>query len=194
MSHEQKDSMEKIIKKPVSVEQQAGILKDKERSDLENQIVSTLKSLNSHMTKKEILALIHRIEVGKGLEGLRSELQKEKKLEWTDISDDVLQDILSLFREVEQIVESRLKELKLELSNLNESKEYTIDKAAYLSAKFPWIKKLEESKLGENTIIDIAGMGIGAFDSAHVILKFLLTLLRDLVMLPKQILDEVRKK
>jgi len=158
MPHEQRDSVKEIIKKPVSPEQQAGVLKDKEKSDLENQIVSTLKSLNSHMTKKEILALIHRIEVGKGLEGLRSELQKEKKLEGAEISDEVLQDILSLFREVEQLVVSGLKELKLELSNLNESKEYTINKTAYLTARFPWIKKLEESKLGENIIIDLAGI------------------------------------
>lgn len=95
---------------------------------------------------------------------------------------------------MEQIVESGLKELKLELRNLNESKEYTIDKAAYLTAKFPWIKKLEESKLGDNIIIDLAGIGIGVFDSAHTILKFLLTLLGDLVMLPKHIVDEVKKK
>ncbi|MFA6090694.1 MAG: hypothetical protein WC774_02865 [Candidatus Gracilibacteria bacterium] len=194
MSHERRDPVKEIIKKPVSPEQQAGVLKDKEKTDLENQIVSTLKSLNSHMTKKEILALIHRIEVGKGLEGLQSELQKEKKLEGADISDEVLQDILSLFREVEQLVVSGLKELKLELSNLNESKEYTIDKVAYLTARFPWIKKLEESKLGENIIIDLAGIGVGALDSAHAILKFLLILLGDLVMLPKHIIDEVRKK
>lgn len=68
MAHEQRDPIQEIIKKPVSPEQQVGILKDKEKTNLENQIVSTLKSLNSHMTKKEILALIHRIEVGKGLE------------------------------------------------------------------------------------------------------------------------------
>ncbi len=194
MAHEQRDPIQEVIKKPISPEQQAGILKDKEKTDLENQIVSTLKSLNSHMTKKEILALIHRIEVGKGLEGLRAELQKEKKLEGAEISDEVLQDIMSLFREVEQIVESGLKELKLELRNLNESKEYTIDKMAYLTSRFPWIKKLEESKLGDNIIIDLAGIGIGVLDSAHAILKFLLMLIEDLVMLPKQIVDEVRKK
>lgn len=68
MSHEQKDSSREDIKKPVPLEQHAGILKDKEKIDLENRIVDTLKSLNSHMTKREILALVHRIEVGKGLE------------------------------------------------------------------------------------------------------------------------------
>ncbi len=191
MSHEQKDPSEKVVKNP-SVEQ-AGILKNKEKSDLENQIVDTLKSLNSHMTKKEILALIHRIEVGKGLEGLRTELEKEQKLEGTKISDEALQDILNLFHDIEKVAESGLQELKLEISRLNVSKEYTVDKAIYLSSKFPWIRKLEDSKLGDNIIIDLAGIGVGALDSVHAIVKFLLTLLGDLVMLPKHILDEVRK-
>ncbi|PIZ01345.1 hypothetical protein COY60_04040, partial [Candidatus Gracilibacteria bacterium CG_4_10_14_0_8_um_filter_38_28] len=137
MSHEQKDSIGEIAKKPVSIEQHAGILKNKEKTDLENQIVDTLKSLNSHMTKKEILALIHRIEVGKGLEGLRGELEKEKKLEGAKISDEALQDIMNLFREIERVAESGLQELKLEISRLNVSKEYTVDKAIYLSSKFP---------------------------------------------------------
>lgn len=194
MSHENNNPASETIKKPIPIEQQAGILKDKEKTDLENQIMDTLKSLNSHMTKKEILALIHRIEVGKGLEGLRGELEKEKKLEGAEISDEALEDILSLFREIEKAVGSDLRELKLELGRLNVSKEYTVDTAIYLSSKFPWIKKLEESKLGENIIIDLAGIGIGALDSIHAILKFLLTLLGDLVMLPKHIIDEVQKK
>ena len=106
----------------------------------------------------------------------------------------MLQDILNLFREVEQIAESGLKELKLELSRLNESKEYTIDKSVYLSSRFPWIKKLEESKLGENILIDITGIGVDALDSVHAILRFLLTLIGDLVMLPKHIVQEIQKK
>lgn len=194
MSHEHKDAPTlEVVKKPFPIEQNTGILKEKDQKDLENRIVDTLRSINSHMTKKEILALIHRIEVGKGLEGLRSELGKEKKLEGAKISDEALQDILNLFREVEQVAESGLKELKLELRRLNESKEYTVDKAIYLSARFPWIKKLEDSKLGENIVIDLVGIGVGALDSVHAILKFLLTLLKDLVMLPKHIADEVRK-
>jgi len=46
----------------------AGILKDKETADLENAIVDTLKNLNARLTKKEIMALMNRIEVGTGLE------------------------------------------------------------------------------------------------------------------------------
>ncbi len=194
MSGEKKDTSREVPKKMPHVEQMVGVLKEKEKVDLENRLTETLKNLNSRLTKKEILSLIHRIEVGKGLEGLRSELEKEKKLEGTKISDELLQDILNLFREVEQIAESGLKELKLELSALNESKEYTINKAIYLTNRFPWIKRLEQSKLGENIIIDLVGIAAGSIDSIHAILKFLLTLLEDIVLLPKQIMEEMRKR
>lgn len=146
------------------------------------------------MTKKEILALIHRIEVGKGLEGLRAELSKEKSLSGKEISDEALQDILNLFHEIEKVAESGIRELKLELNRLNISKEYTVDSAMYLSSRFPWIKKFEDSKLGDNIIIDLAGIGVGAVDSVYVIVQFLITLLGDIIMLPKHILDEVQKK
>lgn len=194
MSGEKKDVSWEVLKKIPAVEVSAGVLKEKDKTDLENRLTETLKNLNGRLTKKEILSLIHRIEVGKGLEGLRSELEKEKKLEGTKISDELLQDILNLFREVEQIAESGLKELKLELSSLNESKEYTVDKAIYLTNRFPWIKRLEQSKLGENIIIDLAGIAAGSIDSIHAILKFLLTLLEDIILLPKQMVEEMRKK
>jgi hypothetical protein len=44
------------------------------------------------------------------------------------------------------VAESDIRELKLELNKLNISKEYTVDSAMYLSSRFPWIKKLEDSK------------------------------------------------
>jgi hypothetical protein len=194
MPHEQRDSQEEVIKKLVPNEQLAGILKDKEKIDLENQIIDTLKSLNNHLTKKEILALVHRIEVGKWLEGLRSELSKEKHLSNTEISDEALQDILNLFHEIEKVAESDIRELKLELNKLNISKEYTVDSAMYLSSRFPWIKKLEDSKLWENIVIDLAGIWVGALDSVYAIVTFLITLLGDLIMLPKHLMDEVQKK
>lgn len=122
------------------------------------------------------------------------ELKKEKKLEGSYISDEALEDILNLFREIEKAAESGLQELKIELSRLNVSKEYTVDRAIYLSSRFPWIKKFEQSKLGDDIIIDIAGIGVGVLDSAHALLKFLLMLLSDLAVLPKQITDEIRRK
>lgn len=183
------ESIQKPIEKHPPL---AGILKEKEKTDLENRIVDTLKNLNTRLTKKDILALMNRMEVGNGLEGLRTELEKEKKFENMEISDETLQVVFELLREVEQVTELGLQELKLELSSLNESKEYTIDKTVYLTNRFPWIKRLEESELGKNIVIDIAGIAVGAIDSVHAILKFLLTLIQDIFLLPKHIAEHVR--
>lgn len=194
MSRENSKSMPEIPIAPSFLKKNVGIFNEKDKNDLENQIINTLRSLNNHITKKEILALIHRIEVGKGLDWLRAELSKEKNLSGIEISEDALQDIMNLFREIEKVTESGIRELKLELGRLNISKEYTVNNAIYLSSRFPWIKKLEDSKLGTNIIIDIAWIWVGAVDSIHVLLTFFLTLIGDLIMLPKHIIQEVQKK
>ena len=193
MTHENNNIISEAQKRLIPVEQTTGILKNKEKLDLENQIVDTLRSLNGHMTKKEILSLVQRIEVGKWLEGLRSEIGKEKKLDNAEISDEALQDIMNLIHGIERAAESGIRELRLELGSLNESKEYKINKDIYLSSQLPWIKKIEDSKLGESVVIDILGIGVGAIDSVYVVLKFLLTLLGDMIMLPKHMIDEVKK-
>ena len=190
--NEQKGESIVRAKMDVPSEIRAGVLKKKEQSDLENTIVDTLKNLNARLTKKEILSLMHRIEVASGLDGLRKELEKEKKLENTDITDETLRVIFELFHEVERVAESGLEELKLELSRLNESKDYEIDPLVYPTNKFPWIKRLEESELGKNIVIDIAWMLVGGLDSVHAILKFLLTLIRDIVLLPRDIIEHVQ--
>lgn len=44
----------------------------------------------------------------------------------------------------------------MEIDKLNVSKFYDIDKNSYPSSKLSWIKKLENSELGDNLIIDLA--------------------------------------
>ena len=68
MSRENSKSMPEIPIAPSFLKKNVGIFNEKDKNDLENQIINTLRSLNNHITKKEILALIHRIEVGKGLD------------------------------------------------------------------------------------------------------------------------------
>lgn len=146
------------------------------------------------MTKKEILSLMQRIEVSNGLDGLRSELQKEEKLENTDISEETIRMVFDLIREVEQIAESGLRELRLEVSRLNVSREYSVDGHIYPTSRIPWVKRLEDSELGKNIVIDIAGIGVGAIDSAQAILKFLLTFLKDIFVLPRDIVAHIKQK
>ncbi len=180
--------------KPKFQKIEAGTFKEKEKKELENQIINSLKKLNSNLTKREILALMNSVEVWKGLDWLRKILEKDKKLWDKEISDDALRAILDLIKEVKEITLHWIEELKLELTYLNESKEYTIDKKVYLSSKFSWIKKIEESPLWKNIIIDIAWITIWTVDSATAIFKILLWFIKDLFLIPRDIVKKLKIK
>lgn len=173
--------------------EKAWIYKEKEKQELESRIVGTLKSLNGKLTKKEIMELFHRVEVGKWLDWLKKELEKEVKLWWKDISEEVLKAILDLIKESKELAQKGIEELRLELDKLNESKFYEIDKKVYLSSRYNWIKKLEDSELGKNIIIDIAWIGIGILDSAVAIFQILLWLIKDIFFLPRDIVKNFKK-
>ena len=185
-------------KKPLETKINTGILKDKEKQEIEAELIDKLKLVGQKLTKKEINNLLSRVEVSKGLEGLRQELQKEKKVDTQEFSDETLQAILDLIQEAktleQQLTKSNIEELKLELSKLNPSAEYEVDKQVYLTNRFPWIKRFEDSELGKNIIIDIAWVAVGALDSAQAIFKFLLRLLIDVVKLPADIVKEISHK
>lgn len=169
------------------------VFKEKEKKELEDRIVETLKGLNWKLTRKEIVELFQRVEVSKWLDWLKKELEKEKTLWWKEISDELLKSILDLIKESKEITQKWIEELKIELGKLNESKVYEIDKQVYLSNRFPWIKKLENSELGKNIVIDIAGIIVGIGDSAVSVFKFLLGLVMDFVKLPFDVYKHIKK-
>ncbi|EKE29153.1 MAG: hypothetical protein ACD_2C00218G0002 [uncultured bacterium (gcode 4)] len=175
-----------------NIETHAWILKEKEKDELEWRIVETLKKLNWKLTKKEIMELFHRIEVSKGLDGLKSELEKEKKLWWKEITDELLWSILDLIKEAKEVAQKWIEELKFELNKLNESKFYEIDKKAYLSSRFPWVKKLEDSELGKNIVLDMAWIAVGLADSAEAVFRLLLDLIMDLIKLPRDLARKLK--
>lgn len=186
---EKKDYKPEIKSKNIEIN--SWILKDKDTKDLEWRIVDTLKKLNSKLTKKEIMELFHRIEVWNWLDSLKQELEKEAKLWWKEISDDVLKIILDLIKESKELAHKWIEELKLELNKLNESKTYDFKNEMYFFNKYPWVKKLEESEMGKNLILDLAWIWVWLADSAVAIFKFLLELIKDLIMLPR---DLIKKK
>jgi len=184
----------KVEKKPEVKNIEAGILKEKEKKDLEDKIVDTLKKLNSGLTKKEIMSLFNKIEASKWLEWLKKDLQKEIKIWGKEIPEEILRSILDLINESKEITLKWIEELKIELGKvLNESKEYEIDTQVYLTSKFKFIKKLEESELWKNIILDIAGVTVWALDSAQAIFKLLLWLIKDLLLLPRDIARKIKK-
>lgn len=189
---EKKDFLKE--EKKINKVPEAGILKEKDQKDLEERIVETLKRLNSKLTRKEIMALFSKVETSKWLEWLKYELEKEVKIWWSEISDEVLKMILDLINESKEVTSKWIEELKIEIWKvLNESKEYEIDANVYLSSKFSFIKKLEESELWKNIILDITGITVWALDSAQAIFKLLLWLIKDLIMLPRDIVKSLKK-
>lgn len=192
--HFQENNETRKQESPKNKEINSWILNEKDKKDLESRIVSTLKSLNSKLTKKEILELFERVEVNRWLEWLKKELEKEKKLWWKEISDELLKTILDLINESKEITQKNIEELKLEIDKLNESKDYKINKEEYLTNKFPWIKKFEDSELWKNIIIDIAWMWLWIVDSTIIIFKFLLSLIKDTALLPVDLIKKISKK
>jgi hypothetical protein len=190
---EKKDSYSPNELQKNKPEVNAWILKEKEKDELEWRIVETLKKLNGKLTRKEIMELFHRVEVGKWLDGLKKELEKEKKLWWKEITDELLGSILDLIKEAKEITQKWIEELKFELNKLNESKFYEIDKNAYPSTSFHWVKKFEDSELGKNPVIDIVWIVVWLWDSAEAVFKLLLDLIMDLIKLPRDLAKKISK-
>ena len=173
---------------------EAWILKEKEKKDFEERVINTLRTLNSRLTKKEVIALFNKIEVSKWLDWLRQELEKEIKIWNSEISEEMLKNILDLIKESKEITLKWIEELKIDLTKvLNKSKSYDVDKRIYLSNKYKFIKKLEESELWKNIIIDIAWISIWVLDSAWAIFKLLIDLIKDLMALPGDIIKSMKK-
>lgn len=190
MNEERRDDLPKRPeKRPETVS--AGILKEKDKADIESRIVDTMRALGSKMTRKEILALASRMEVSHGLDELKKGLEKDAGLS-EELSDEALNEVFQLIREAREIAGSGLKELKLQIGKTNPTKEYEIDRNAYLSSRFPWIKRFEESELGTNVVIDLEGFLIGAVDSAASVAKLFLALIGDLFLLPKHAYEHFR--
>lgn len=194
MSEQKKDIRNEEIKKQQPEKINTGILKEKEEKDIEDRLVDTLKDINKKLTKKEIKELLSKLEAAKWLDWLKDELKKSEVLAWKEISDDVINDILNLISQSKEIASKNIQELKLEIAKINESPEYTVNQKIYLTNKFPWIKKLEESELGKNLIIDIAWVAVWAIDSAQAIFKLLLWLIWDIFTLPRDITKNLKKK
>ncbi len=197
MSETRKDDAPNPEKRPKTPtpesEAAAGVLKEREQKDLETRIVSTMRSLGSKLTRKEILTLAEKIEVSKGLDDLKRRLESDASIS-KEIPGEVLEAFAALIREARELAGSGLEELRIEVAKTNPTREYEIDRSAYFSHRFPWVKRFEESELGENVVIDVAGFLTGALDSAVSAAKLLLLLVRDFFLLPADAYREYASK
>ncbi len=173
------------IQKPSATpEVHSGIRKsEEEKRELETRIGDTMRRLGTRLTKKEILSLASKIEASRGLDDLKKSLESDSEIT-KEIPEETLKAVMELVRQARELAESGLKELKLDLGKTNVGRDYEIDKNAYFSNRFPWIKRFEESELGKNAIVDVEGFLLGTLDSAASIVKLLFLLLKDFFLLP----------
>ena len=157
---------------------------------LEGEIASTLKRLSLNLTAHDIRELMHRVEVSQSLESLKQELSERHRGERPDITDEAAQAILDLIRDARRTVETGLQELRIDLAGLNPTRWREIDPSTYPTSRFAWVKRLEESPLGQNIIIDLAGITVGAVDSIAAVVSLLLTIVLDIFLLPRDIMKD----
>lgn len=167
----------------------AGIFQEK--AELEKKISRNLKLLSKELTKHEIQSLMEKIHTEKDLDTLKSELDNHSKFEGKELSDDSRLALSELIESSRRMTEIQLEALKLEIGLGSGQKypEYVIHPDQYPSHRFEIVRKMEKSRLGEKIWLDIAGASIGAIDSAVILFKTLLTILWDLVVLPKDLYD-----
>ena len=170
-----------------------GILKSRDDKDLEGRIVTTMRGLGSKLTRKEILSLASKIEASASLDELRKNLESDGKI-GKEIPEEALRAVMDLISQARELAESGLEELKLEVARIPETKEYEIHPEVYFSKKFPWVKRLEESELGKNLVIDVAGFLVGSIDSAISATRLLFLLLKDFFLLPIQVIRSLNER
>lgn len=171
---------------------QAGIIKEKE--NLERKISQNLQLLAKELSNGEIESLIGKLHTEKDLDALRTELEKWEKIEGKAFSEKTKQALADLIENSKRMTELRLETLKIEIQTSGESSdsskryaEYVAEPSAYPSHRYEIIQKLEKSKLGEKWHVDVIGWIVGAIDSAVILMQTLLTILKDIVLLPKDL-------
>ena len=166
----------------------AGILKEKERETIEAEIVEKLGGITKHLTRAEIGRLAERIKTADSIESLKNTLRQEERLEKSELSDEVVHDLFALIEEIRKVVKLSLDELRINIGKIDPEREFSVESAIYPSHHMEWVKRLEKSELGENIILDIAGITVGALDSVQAILKLLLLLITDIFLLPRDLM------
>lgn len=172
-----------------------GILKQKEKKDLEGAIRKELLELGSTFTKKDITSFLSLVETSKDLSELKSEL--EKNVDSTD-KKEAIASILNLADQIRSWSLDKIRALEDEILKEKAEREGITEEELkqYYSHSFTFVKKLEEAKLGKNILTDSLWVTVWALDSVIIILKILLDLVIDagrMVLSPKKTYQEYRE-
>lgn len=149
----------------------------------------------SHVSSKGLDSLRTLMETSTNLEDLQNRLEKAEG----SFDSESYAEIRRIIAEIRSLSGSDLRRLKEDILSAerkiraNPSIFVSIDEAVYPSHALEWAKKLEDSPLGDSILKDVAGLAVGAADSAYAVLRLLVDLLVDLVRLPADVADLVRR-
>lgn len=164
---------------------QGGAFRELDKKKLEAEVVLKLKKLGANLTNKELWELMAAVTTTKNLESLREKLGTKTNEKTNDV---LLQEILSLVESIRTGAAEWIKELKIDIRQVLKNEPVLLKKGVFFSEKIPGITRFEKSELWENLILDIGGFAVGALDTLMVCLTTILNLLRDIFLLPRDLL------
>lgn len=176
---------------------EAGVLKKQEKERLEREISSALEGLRGSLSREQVTALLEKLanaQARRGLESLKADLEKERTLAGENVSDESRATILKLIADVQKATQLDINELRLEVRRVNPSPHWEPLPEIYPTNRVAAVRKLGESPLARNIVLDVAGIVAGALDSAAATIKLLLTMIADLFLLPRDVVRAIRGK
>jgi hypothetical protein len=177
------------LERPV---EQAGIYHEERRRAERDFILERLRS--ARVSTKGLDSLRMLMETTASLEDLQRKLEKSEE----SFDAESFAEIKRIISEIRSLSETDLRRLKEDILRAdrdirtNPSVFVTIDENAYPSHSLDWVKRLEESPLGESLLRDMAGLAVGVADSGYAVLRLLVDLLMDLVRLPADVIRLAR--
>ncbi len=144
------------------------------------------------LTAGELDRLKGLVSSAKSLDELRTTVEATSEI--PEMTHEQRAEIIALVEQIRTLSEHERRQLLAEVVTLNESREHEVNNAVFASHRFDFVRRLEESPLGENILRDIAGVSVGVVDTGIVILQLMLDFVVDFVRLPRDLYALASKK
>ena len=166
-----KSEILKQTSNPIPEPIHTGILRQEDSKKLELAVIDRLKDMGHKFTTKEIAELMSTIDTSKSLWALRDNLSKHKNLQ---NNPDLARQVLELAKQIQSASAEDLAVLKNKVASASKEAEARIRQGTFVFENTALGKKLENSPLGKNPLLDIVGIGIGALESLLALLTYIL--------------------
>ncbi len=169
-------------------ELQAGILKEREKKELEKEIIEKLRFIGKKLSKKELSELLAQIETTKNIESLKNQLKGG-----SEQNKEALNLILSLYESIRSGAKEGISELRIDLEKVLQPPTYSRKSWSHFSDRFTFTKTLEQSELWTKIHLDIAWIANGTLDSLIDAIQVLYALLEGLIRLPHDFIKDIQE-